>query len=98
VEGEGAAPALLVPVGKKGSGAWDLRDDDTHDEGEQWELREVNTGDEMLQAPAMTQRRRSTGDDACAREERCRRGERTCTGARPRLLKEQGREREQRPG
>jgi hypothetical protein len=64
VEGEGVASALLVPVGKKGSGAWDLRDDDTHDEGEQWELWEVNTGDEMLQAPAMTQRRRSTGGDA----------------------------------
>jgi hypothetical protein len=43
---------------KKGSGARDLRDDGAHDEGEQWELREVSTSDEMLQAPAMAWRQR----------------------------------------
>jgi hypothetical protein len=32
---------------KKGSGTRDLRDVGAHDKGEQWELREVSTSDEM---------------------------------------------------
>jgi hypothetical protein len=43
---------------KKGSGTRDLQDVDAHDEGEQWELREVSTSDEMFQAPAMARWRR----------------------------------------
>jgi hypothetical protein len=38
----------LVGEKKMGSGARDLRDDGTHDEGEQWELWEVSTSDKMF--------------------------------------------------
>jgi hypothetical protein len=48
----------LVGEKKMGSGARDLRDDGTHDEGEQWELWEVSTSDKMFQTPAMARRRR----------------------------------------
>jgi hypothetical protein len=57
----GAPVRLLGSAGKeKGSGARDLRDDDAHGEEGQWELWEVSTSDDMLQAPAMARRRRTS--------------------------------------
>jgi hypothetical protein len=57
----GAPVRLLGSAGKeKGSGARDLRDDDAHGEAGQWELWEVSTSDDMLQAPAMARRRRTS--------------------------------------
>jgi hypothetical protein len=62
----GAPVRLLGSAGKeKGSGARDLRDDDAHGEEGQWELWEVSTSDDMLQAPAMARWRRTSRRRVC---------------------------------
>jgi hypothetical protein len=78
---------------KKGSGARDLLDDGAHDEGEQGELREVSTSDEMLHASAMSWRRRTSrrrcvreGGESVRRAQVQKKGE---VGARPWLLREE---------